>query len=81
MTTVSYTDFRKNMAYFLSLIEDNCEEIIINRGKGRKAVVLSLDEYNSLLETAYLLSSEKNRKRLSQSIKDHKEGNLIEIEL
>lgn len=81
MTTVSYSEFRKNLAYFLNLVEDNCEEVVIQRPKGRKVVMLSHDDYSSLMETMYLLMPEKNRKHLEQSIKDYKEGKVVEVDL
>jgi antitoxin YefM len=81
MPTVSYTDFRKNLAYFLTLTEDDCEEVVVTRGKGRKAVLLSLDEFLSLQETAYLLSSQKNRKHLEKSLKEAKTGKIVDVDL
>ncbi len=81
MTTVSYTNFRKNLAKFLQMLEDDVTEIVITRGKGRKAVALSLDEYTSLLETAYLLASPNNRKHLERSLKDMRDGNTISVEV
>lgn len=74
MTTVSYTDLRKNLAHFLTLVDEDCEEVIVHRGKGRQAIIVSLDEYNSLLETAYLLASKNNRRHLEKSLKEARAG-------
>jgi antitoxin YefM len=60
--------------------EDN-ETLIIYRPKGKSVVMMSLDEYNSQKETEYLLSSEKNRKRLLDSIKNIELGNVREHDL
>ena len=81
MTTVSYTDFRRNLAHFLSVAKEDCEEIIVDHGKGRKVIVLSLDEFTSLQETAYLLSSKKNRRHLERSLTEAREGNIVSISL
>jgi len=81
MTTISYSDFRANLSHFLTLAEENAEEIVVSRGKGRNSVVLPLQEFLSLQETAYLLSSVKNRKHLGESLKDHEQGNVIKVEL
>lgn len=81
MTTVSYTDFRQNLAQFLDKTEDDCEEIVISRSKGRKSIVVSFDEYASLQETAYLLSSAKNRKHLEESIEEANKGKTIRVKL
>ena len=81
MATVSYTDLRGKLAFFLSLVEENCEEIVIDRGKGRKSIILSLDDYTSLMETAYLNGSVKNRKHLERSLKQAKSGKTIRVQL
>ena len=81
MTTISYSEFRKNLAYFLNLVEDNCEEIVIKRPKGRKVVVMPHDEYSSLMETLYLILPKKNRKHLEKSLRDVKEGRIVEVDL
>jgi len=81
VTTVSYTDFRQNLSHFLDKTEEDCEEIVITRGKGRSAIVLSLDYFLSLQETAYLLSSKKNRKHLEQSMKEAKTGKTVRVKL
>jgi|ETNmetMinimDraft_13_1059891.scaffolds.fasta_scaffold314085_2 antitoxin YefM len=80
MTTVSFSEFRKNLAKFLDLVQENFEEIVIMRSKGRKAVLLSHDEYSSMMETCYLLSTEKNQKHLAQSIQEHKEGKVVTVD-
>ena len=57
------------------------ETVIINRGDKKAAVVMSLDEYNSLTETNYLFSTEANRKHLLQSIQQANEGKIIRKDL
>lgn len=74
MTTTSYTDFRAHLAQFFDKAEQDCEEIVVSRGKGRKVIILSLDDYLSLQETAYLLSSKKNRKHLEKSLSQVRQG-------
>ncbi len=81
MTTISYSDFRRNLAKFLSLVEENCEEVVIHRSKGRKAVVVSLDEYCSLQETAHLLATPANRKHLEKSLADVRNGKVVTVNL
>ena len=81
MQVVSLTEARNNLkAVFDSVYLDN-EEVVIHR-KGRESVVMiSLDEYNSMKETNYLLSSPKNRQRLLSSLKHAREGKIFEKEL
>ena len=82
MKVVNYTDLRLNLNKWLDLVVNDVEELIIKRKNDKDVVLISLDEYNSLKETSYLLSG-KNRDVLMKSIKEVKEGktdthNLIE---
>ncbi len=79
MTTVSYTQFRQHLARYLDQAEDDCEEIVVTRDKGRKAVLISFDDFLSLQETAYLFSSAKNRKHLQTSLKEAKTGKTVRV--
>jgi antitoxin YefM len=81
MIAANYSEFRNNMKEFLDQVEDNQETLILKRGKGKGAVIISLDEYNSLMETMHLLSSKANAKRLYESIKQLNEGNASKKEL
>lgn len=65
VTTVS--DFRKDIKTYLDRVIKNFETLIINRGK-TGIVVMSLDEYNSLMATNHELSSRKNEMRLDSAI-------------
>lgn len=66
ITTVS--DFRKNIKIYLDRVIQNFETLIINRGKDSGIVVMSLEEYNSLMATNHELSSRKNELRLDSAI-------------
>ncbi len=79
MTTVSYSLFRQNLARYLDQAENDCEEIVVTRDKGRKSIVLSLDDFLSLQETAYLLSSAKNRKHLAKSLREARTGKTVKV--
>ena len=81
MQVYSLTEARNNIkAMFDSVYEDN-EEVIIHR-KGRESVVvISLDDYNALKETNYLLASPANKKQLLASLKELKSGRGFEREL
>ncbi|MBI2259179.1 MAG: type II toxin-antitoxin system prevent-host-death family antitoxin [Flavobacteriia bacterium] len=77
MKVVNYTDLRLNLKHWLDLVVENVEELIITRKNKKDLVLISLDEYNTLKETSYLLSG-KNREVLLASIEQAKNGNVVE---
>ena len=81
MIATNYSEFRISLKKFLDEVEDNNETLVIKRGTGRGSVMISLDEYNSLMETVHLLSSRKNADRLYESIQQMREGNTVEKDL
>ena len=81
MIAANYTEFRKRLKNYLDNVENNNETLIIKRGSGKGTVLISLDEYNSIMETLHLLSSKKNAKRLFESIEQMKTGNKVKHSL
>lgn len=81
MLTASVTDFRKDIKSYLDRVSKDFETLIINRGKESGIVVMSLDEYNSLMATNHELSSRKNEKRLDSAIEKFKVKETLEKEL
>ena len=81
MIAANYTEFRTGLKNYLDNVEFNNETLIIKRGSGKGTVLLSLDEYNSIMETLYLLSSKKNAKRLFESIDQIKTGKKVQHNL
>jgi antitoxin YefM len=81
MIAANYTEFRKGLKNFLDNVEFNNETLIIKRGSGKGTVLISLDEYNSIMETLHLLKSKKNAKRLFESIEQMKTGRKSERQL
>ncbi|MBL1280186.1 MAG: type II toxin-antitoxin system Phd/YefM family antitoxin [Fluviicola sp.] len=80
MRVVNYTDLRVNLKKWMDLVINDVEELIIKRKNNKDLVLISLEEYNSLKETSYLLSG-KNRDVLMQSIEEYKKGNSEEHNL
>lgn len=81
MIATNYSEFRINLKKFLDDVEDHNETLVIKRGTGKGSVMISLNEYNSLMETVHLLSSKKNADRLYESIQQMREGNTVEKDL
>ena len=78
MIATNFSEFRTDHKKFLDSVEDNNETLIIKRKTGKGTVLISLEEYNSLMETMHILSSKKNADRLYESIQQMKEGNIVE---
>ena len=81
MIAANFTEFRTKLKKYLDDVELNNETLIIKRGTGKGAVMISLEEYNSIMETVHLLSSKANADRLFESIKQMKEGKVIRKKL
>ncbi|BES86414.1 antitoxin YefM [Pectobacterium araliae] len=81
MRTISDSEARQNLsATMMKTVEDRAP-ILITRQNGEACVLMSLEEYNSLEETAYLLRSPANAKRLMNSIESLKAGNSEERDI
>jgi antitoxin YefM len=81
LITTNISDFRKDIKSYLDKVVQNFETLIINRGKDEGIVVMSLDEYNSLMATNHELSSRKNERRLDSAIEKFKNGQSFSKDL
>ena len=66
--TMTYSESRAHYAETLNAVVDDREEVIITRAGHEPVVIVALDDYESLKETAYLLRSPENARRLLASI-------------
>lgn len=74
MKAITYTEAREKLA---STIKSVCEDhapVIVTKRRDTAVVIMSLEDYESLVETSYLLRSPKNAIRLFESIKELEEG-------
>lgn len=74
MNAITYTAARANLASTMDQVCENHEPIIITRKADQAVVMLSLEDYNALAETAYLLRSPANARRLLESIAELEAG-------
>lgn len=82
MKTASVTEFRQRAKELLKEIEEDQDILIISRPKSQAGfVVLPMDQYESLQETAHLLSTEANARHLWESVAQHKAGKVVSREL
>ena len=77
MKSITYTAARENLAATINRVCEDNAPVIITRNRDQSVVMLSLAEYESLQETAYLLRSPANAKRLLDSIDAIKRGKVV----
>lgn len=81
MKAITYTSARNNLASTLKQVCDEHDPIIVTRKNGESVIILSLEDYESITETAYLLRSPKNAERLMKSLEQLESGKGIERKL
>jgi len=81
MDVISYSAARKTMVETMERVCDSHEPVVVTRRGGRPVVMVSLDDYNAMQETGYLLSTPANAARLRESIRQYEEGKAQERDL
>lgn len=81
MDAITYSAARANLASTMDRVCNNHEPLIITRNGEQSVVMLSLEDFNALQETAYLLRSPNNAKRLMRAIEQLDSGAGIERNL
>ena len=81
MRTISYTTARTNLAKTMEQVCEDHAPVIITRNKAQSVVMISLEDYEALQETAYLLRPPKNMRRLLESVTELEQDGGQEREL
>jgi antitoxin YefM len=74
---VSYTELRKKLKAVCDQVCDQHEPLLIRRRRGGDVVLVAKEDYESLEETAYLLSSPENARRLFEALRRHSEDRTV----
>ncbi len=74
MKVVNFSDARNNFKKVIDEVVENADYTIISRRNSEDAIVMSLNTFNSIMETFHLLKSPANAEHLSKSIKQYKQG-------
>lgn len=74
MRVISFSDARNKLKSVLDQVVSDADYTIITRRDSEDAVVMSLDQFNGLMETVHLLKSPANAAHLSKSIKQYRTG-------
>ena len=81
MDAVNYSDLRQNLKKYLDSVFNDHEPLIVTRKNNENVVILSVEDFNALNETQYLLSTKKNADHLQKSLNQLRSGKGIEKEL
>lgn len=74
MQVHSFTDARNNLKQVIDEVVENADYTVITRRDAEDAVVMSLESFNSLMETVHLLKSPANAAHLARSIDQYRDG-------
>ncbi|MDD4884675.1 type II toxin-antitoxin system prevent-host-death family antitoxin [Sulfuricurvum sp.] len=81
MQAMFYSAARNNLRSMIDSVCNDCEEYIITTKDNQSAVLISYEEYASMKETMYLLSSKTNRDRLLDSVEEIEKGEFTVREI
>lgn len=81
MNVINYTELRQNLKNYMDNAYQDHEPLIITRKDNQNMILMSLDDYNSITETQYLLSTESNTNHLLKSLKESRDNKLFHKEL
>ena len=80
MLAVNYSELRNNLKEYCDRAVDNIETVLVTRKDNRNVVVISLEEYNNLIENSYIMSDAEQYKELVRRAKDVESGeHLVEL--
>jgi len=77
MKHISSTTLRTNLSSMMDQVVDDHEPLMVTRAKGRPVVMISLEDYSAMDETAYLMANPANKAALLESIAQVERGDLI----
>ncbi|MFK5881022.1 MAG: type II toxin-antitoxin system prevent-host-death family antitoxin [Sulfurospirillum sp.] len=81
MQAVLYSQARNNLRSIINQVCENFEEFIITTKEKQSVVLISQEEYNSMKETIYLLSSKNNRDRLTEAVEQIENSKFLQKEI
>jgi len=81
MQAIVYSNARNNLRGLINKVCDDFDEYMISTKDNKTAVLISYDEYASMKETLYLMSSKTNRERLDQAVEQIENVNFITKEI
>lgn len=81
MIAATYTELRSNLKNYLDRVIKDSDNVIVNRGNGSAVVIMSLEEYEAMQETAYIQSQPDIMEAIRQGEKDLRNGNYETVNI
>ena len=81
MKTVNFTELRKNLRSYLDGVINNTDTVVISRENGTAAVLISMDEYNAIKETEYIMKSPAMMEAIRNGENEIKQGKGTRISI
>ena len=81
MRTANYTELRNNMKHYLDEVVNDCEPLLVHRTGNESVVIISLDEYNAIKETEYIMKSPEMMKAIRKGEEEIAQGKGIRINI
>ncbi len=80
MKTVNFTELRKNLRSYLDGVINNTDTVVISRENGTAAVIISMDEYNAIKETEYIMQSPATMEAIRRASDELDKGESVRQE-
>jgi len=81
MQIANYSEFRKHMKTYLDKVAEDKDQLIIHRNNGKSVVIMSVDTFNQMDETEYLVSTKANKASLDKAMEEYNLGKFEEKKL
>ena len=80
MKTVNFTELRKNLRSYLDGVINDTDTVVISRENGTAAVIISMDEYNAIKETEYIMQSPATMEAIRRAADELDRGETVRQE-
>ncbi|RQD69431.1 MAG: type II toxin-antitoxin system Phd/YefM family antitoxin [Tindallia sp. MSAO_Bac2] len=77
MLAVNYSTIRNHFKDYCDKVSDDFETVIITRKNDKNVVMISLEEYNNMMENLFIMSNRKNYERLIESRRQLEKGSVV----
>lgn len=81
MKSITFSDFRNQLKYYLDQVADDHSQLLIKRTRGEDVIVMSKEDYETIMETFYLISNTNNAVHLAKSLEQIKESLIKKVSL